>query len=59
MSPKRRRTYGQACEALKAKYGSHQGFMDEFEGRSQVFGSGWAWLQPDLSITTTLTRIRR
>lgn len=45
---------GDLADQLKAKYGSFQGFMDEFEGKAlSVFGSGWAWLLPDLSITTT------
>jgi Fe-Mn family superoxide dismutase len=45
---------GKLAEALKTKYGSHQAFIDEFEKAALgVFGSGWAWLQPDLSITTT------
>jgi Fe-Mn family superoxide dismutase len=45
---------GKLAEALKAKYGNHQGFIDEFEKAALgVFGSGWAWLQPDLSIATT------
>lgn len=45
---------GKLADALKDKYGSFQGFMDEFSAKSLgVFGSGWVWLQPDLSITTT------
>lgn len=45
---------GELSEAIKAKYGSYQGFMDTFSEKAlAVFGSGWAWLQPDLSITTT------
>ncbi|HVX57650.1 MAG TPA: superoxide dismutase [Candidatus Saccharimonadales bacterium] len=45
---------GQLADALKEKYGSYQGFMDEFGNKALgIFGSGWAWLQPDLSITTT------
>lgn len=45
---------GELAEALKAKYGSYQGFMDAFSEKAlAVFGSGWAWLQPDLSIATT------
>jgi Fe-Mn family superoxide dismutase len=45
---------GELADQLKAKYGSFQGFMDEFSQKSAgVFGSGWAWLLPDLSITTT------
>lgn len=45
---------GGLLEGLEAKYGSFQGFVDEFSGKALgVFGSGWAWLQPDLSIVTT------
>jgi len=45
---------GELASALAAKYGSYQAFMDEFETKALgVFGSGWAWLQPDLSIVTT------
>lgn len=45
---------GELLEALEAKYGSFQGFVDAFsEAASGVFGSGWAWLQPDLEILTT------
>lgn len=45
---------GQLGDALKAKYGDYQGFMDQFGEKSlAIFGSGWAWLQPDLSIATT------
>lgn len=45
---------GELADAIKQKYGSFQGFMDEFAKQSLgVFGSGWAWLQPDLSIVTT------
>ncbi len=45
---------GELADALKAKYGSYQSFMDEFTAKALgVFGSGWAWLQPDLSITTS------
>lgn len=40
--------------ALTTKYGSFQNFTDEFTKASLgIFGSGWAWLMPDLSITTT------
>ena len=36
------------------KYGSFQAFKDEFTAKSlAIFGSGWAWLMPDLSIVTT------
>lgn len=45
---------GDLATSLTQKYGSYQGFMDEFTKSSLgVFGSGWAWLMPDLSITTT------
>jgi Fe-Mn family superoxide dismutase len=42
------------ADALNAKYGNFQKFIDEFEAKALgVFGSGWVWLQPDLSIVTT------
>jgi Fe-Mn family superoxide dismutase len=45
---------GELSDALNAKYGSYQSFMDEFtKAALGVFGSGWAWLMPDLSIATT------
>lgn len=45
---------GELAEALKETYGSYQQFIDTFKEKALgVFGSGWAWLQPDLSITTT------
>lgn len=45
---------GDLLSGLEAKYGSFQGFVDEFSAKALgVFGSGWAWLQPDLSIVTT------
>lgn len=45
---------GALGEAIKEKYGSYQAFVDKFtESALGVFGSGWAWLQPDLSIVTT------
>lgn len=45
---------GELLEAIKQKYGSFQGFVDAFTAASlAVFGSGWAWLLPDLSIVTT------
>lgn len=40
--------------ALIEKYDDFQSFVDEFSSKALgVFGSGWVWLQPDLSITTT------
>ncbi len=45
---------GELLDALKEKYGSFQDFIDEFETKALgLFGSGWVWLQPDLSIVTT------
>ncbi len=45
---------GELADKLQSKYGSFQAFVDEFsEKAAGVFGSGWAWLLPDLSITTT------
>jgi Fe-Mn family superoxide dismutase len=45
---------GELGEAIVAKYGSFQAFKDEFTAKALgVFGSGWAWLQPDLEIMTT------
>ena len=45
---------GDLAKHIADKYGSFQAFVDEFTTKSLgVFGSGWAWLQPDLSIITT------
>ena len=45
---------GALADGLNAKYRSYQGFMDEFtKAALGVFGSGWAWLMPDLTIFTT------
>lgn len=45
---------GELAQEITAKYGSFQAFVDEFTTKSlAVFGSGWAWLQPDLEIITT------
>lgn len=45
---------GVLAENIAARYGSFQAFVDEFTTKSLgVFGSGWVWLQPDLSIVTT------
>ena len=41
-------------EGLTARYGTFQTFVDAFsEAALGVFGSGWVWLMPDLSIVTT------
>lgn len=45
---------GKLASRLEERYRSFQGFVDEFTTKSlAVFGSGWAWLQPDLDIITT------
>jgi Fe-Mn family superoxide dismutase len=45
---------GELAEALKKKYDNFQTFTDAFSTQAlSVFGSGWAWLLPDLSIVTT------
>jgi superoxide dismutase, Fe-Mn family len=45
---------GALGEALIAKYGSFQAFMDAYTTASLgVFGSGWSWLMPDLTIETS------
>lgn len=45
---------GELAQQIVAKYDSFQEFVDEFTAKSLgVFGSGWAWLQPDLEIITT------
>lgn len=45
---------GELANKLIAQYGSYQGFVDEFTAKSlAVFGSGWCWLMPDMSIATS------
>lgn len=45
---------GKFAEDLVKRYGSFEEFQNKFsEAAVSVFGSGWAWLMPDLSITTT------
>jgi len=45
---------GELATQIVEKYGSFQAFVDEFTTKSlSVFGSGWAWLQPDMEILTT------
>lgn len=45
---------GALGEAIVAKYGSYQAFMDEFTAKALgLFGSGWVWLQPDLSLVAS------
>lgn len=45
---------GELADKINERYGSFQGFVDEFTTKSLgVFGSGWAWLQPNMDIITT------
>ena len=45
---------GELADQLKQKYGSFQKFVDDFsEQAAAIFGSGWLWLQPDLSIVAS------
>ncbi len=45
---------GRLAERIEQKFGSFQAFTDEFSSRANnVFGSGWAWLMPDMEIVTT------
>lgn len=45
---------GELADKINETYGSFQGFVDEFTAKSlAVFGSGWAWLQPNMEIITT------
>lgn len=42
---------GALKDQLIAKYGTFQEFIDTFSNEAtSLFGSGWVWLQPDLSI---------
>lgn len=45
---------GDLADKIIERYGSFQNFVDEFTTKSLgVFGSGWAWLQPNMDIITT------
>lgn len=45
---------GELADKINETYGNFQGFVDEFTAKSLgVFGSGWAWLQPNMEIITT------
>jgi Fe-Mn family superoxide dismutase len=45
---------GELAGKIIDRYGSFQNFVDEFTTKSLgVFGSGWAWLQPNMDIVTT------
>lgn len=44
---------GDLRAALDEKYGDFQTFVDQFSAQAAgLFGSGWVWLQPDLSIVS-------
>lgn len=45
---------GQLRSLLETEYQTYQKFVDQFTKQALgVFGSGWAWLMPDMSIVTT------
>ena len=48
------RPTGELLEAIEQKYGSLEQLASEFKTNAiQVFGSGWLWLMPDLSLVAT------
>lgn len=55
MTPKsNKQPSGNLLTTIEDKYGNFQSFVDEFTAKSlSVFGSGWAWLMPDMIIVTT------
>lgn len=45
---------GELGAKIDQKYGSFQQFVEAFsDAATGLFGSGWVWLQPDVSIMTT------
>ena len=45
---------GELAQAIATKYETYQAFVDVFsKSATNLFGSGWVWLQPDLSVITT------
>jgi len=45
---------GKLGDSMNQKYGDFQSFIDQFSEKALgVFGSGWAWLMPDLGIETS------
>ena len=45
---------GELEKAINVRYGNLQSFVDEFNAKALgVFGSGWVWLLPDMTIVTT------
>lgn len=54
MTPEEVQPTDRLADMLRQKYGSVEAFKDAFSAQAAgVFGSGWAWLMPDLSIVTT------
>lgn len=48
------RPTGELLETIEQKYGSLEQLASEFKTSAvQVFGSGWLWLMPDLSLVAT------
>ena len=49
---------GKLLEQIVQTYGDFQSFVDTFSDKALgVFGSGWAWLMPDMSIVTTANQV--
>ena len=45
---------GALLDGIAATYGSYEAFVEEFTAKALgVFGSGWVWLEADLSISTS------
>ncbi|NCU38007.1 superoxide dismutase [Candidatus Saccharibacteria bacterium] len=45
---------GSLADAIQNKWGAYAAFVDEFSNDAQaLFGSGWVWLMPNLTIITT------
>lgn len=45
---------GELANKISVQYNDFQGLVDEFTAKSlAVFGSGWCWLMPDMSIQTS------
>ncbi len=45
---------GTLAADIVTQYGTFQNFVDEFSAKAMsVFGSGWVWLQPDMTIIIT------
>lgn len=54
LSPNGGQPKGKLFDGLVDKYGSFDSFKEAFAtAATNIFGSGWAWLLPDFSITTT------